>query len=360
MPWNIRFGFGMTAPIFVILSMTGRGGAEAQDGSNPDVASIRSELKQSWDSLQTIQFQFDEYGVDEKGQRTTPYGLRVNFAHAGGGRWAYSAKSTLGDVVKQFGADIRENGKRQWSVSPFPENPEVVSNILIRSQSDDERTYSLGMQTLLWLWIPGGKPPIAYLDAGGKFEVTKVDGKVHASIKATYNETPIGIDLDPDHDWLPSRVAVDDFLVYEATKFRRDNGRWFYERGIELRHHGKLSGPEAGEIVPGIEGDSRREFIVTALSVNRTLGASTFEDPRSEPGVLIQDQTTGKDVMVGGYSAYQGRQRRYGASSSTERVANPIEAPVDPPGDFWGLATMIAASAALLTAGFLMIRKARR
>ncbi len=359
MLWNTRFGIALTTPLMVMLATTGWYGAEANTGSDPDVESIRSALKQSWDSLQTIQFQFDEYGVDAKGQRTTPYGLRVNFAHSKGGCWAYAAKSILGDVVKQFGADIRENGKKQWSVSPFPAHPEVISNILLKSQSDDDRTYSLGMQTLLWLWIPGGKPPIAYLDAGGKLEVTKVDGKVHALIKSTYNELPIEIELDPDHDWLPSRVAVDDFLVYEATNFRRDNGRWFLERGIELRQHGRMSGPEAGEIVPGSEGETRREFVVTALSINRPLDATTFEAPKSEPGILIQDQTIGKDTLIGGYSAFQGRQKRYGAQPS-EQGTRPNEALVDPPGGYWGASIVIAAAAALLTAGFLMVRKSSR
>ena len=363
MPWNTRFGFGMAVPLIVILSMTGRGGVEAQDGPDPDAESIRSALKQSWDSLQTIQFQVDEYAIDARGRRTHPNCIRTDFAHAKGGRWASSANAMRGDIVEQFVADIRENGKKRSSTSTFQGHPKAVQSILVQSQSDDDRVYSSGMTSLLWLWIPGGKPPIAHLDAGGTLEIKRVDGKVRASIRSTHQGGPIVIELDADHDWLPSRVSVaGDALIYEASSFRRDNGRWFYEQGTDLRNHGPVTGPEAGEIVPGIPGETREGFLVKSLSINRPLNSATFEAPRAGPGVVIWDETTGQDSVTGGQAALHALQRKYGEAPATEPDANakPIKADVDPPGDSWSTPILIAAAAALLTAGALIVRNTRK
>ena len=354
MPWNFRSGM---AAVAVALSMVGR--TEAMPADEFDLATIRSELKQSWESLHDIQFQSDGFGTDKQGRRTTPYHIRTNFAHSRGGRWAYQSKAMLGDVVKQFVSDIRQNGKTQWSVATFPNHPEVTNMVFVRSQSDDDRTYSEGMTALLWLWIPGGKPPIAHLDAGGQLEATRVDGKLHALIRATHKDVPIVIELDPDHDWLPFRVTAEDFLLYEATQFRRDNGRWFYERGFEIRHHGPVSGYDAGEIVAQPEGDTRREFLVKTLTINRPLNSTLFNAPPTEPGVLIQDSTTGRDKVIGGHAAFAVRQRRYGTKPSSEPVAQPIGAAIDPPSGPWGASLLVASAAALLTAGFLMVRSSR-
>ncbi len=360
MPWNTRFGFKVIAPLTVVLLATGQNGSKAQDGPDPDVQSIRTALKQTWDSLQTIQFQVDAYVVDPQGRRTNPNCIRTNFAHAKGGRWASSANWMQGEVIGQFVADIRENGRKMWSTSAFRGHPEAVQSILVESQSDDDRVYSSLMTSLLWLWIPGGKPPIAHLDAGGTLEAKRVDGKVHASIRSTHKGGPILIELDADHDWLPSRVSAEDALIYEATSFRRDNGRWFYEQGSELRRHGPVTGPEAGEIVPGVPGEIREGFLVKSLSINRPLDSATFEAPKSDPGVIIMDQTTGQDVVVGGQAALKARQQKYGKPPATRPDAQPIEADVEPPGDAWSTPIMIAAAAALLTAGFLMVRNSRR
>ena len=361
MPWNTRFGFKAIAPLTVVLLAMGQNPANAQDGPDPDVQSIRVALKQTWDSLQTIRFQVDDYAVDAQGRRTNPNCIRTNFAHAKGGRWASSANWMQGEVVGQFVADIRKNGKKMWSTSAFQGHPEAVQSILVESQTDDDRAYSSVMTSLLWLWMPGGKPPIAHLDAGGTLVVKRVDGKVRASIRSTHKGGPIVIELDADHDWLPSRVSAEDALIYEATSFRRDNGRWFYDQGTELMRHGPVTGPEAGEIVPGIPGETRGGFLVKSLSINRSLDAGIFEAPKPDPGVVIEDQTTtGQDIVVGGQAAFDARQKKYGKPPTTQPDAQRIEADFAPPGDPWSTPIMIAAAAALLTAGFLMVRNTRR
>jgi len=282
----------------------------------PDAESIRNALKQSWESLQSIQFRADAYGIDTEGRRTTKYALRVDFAHAKGGRWAIAERSTQGEIVVQLASDIREDGKKQRVITAFPGGDEAISTLVIRPQTDNDRTYSAGMDEILWLWLPGGKPPIAHLDAGGKLEVTKVDGKVRAVIHSTHKETPIEIELDPEHDWLPSRVTVKDFLEYKATKFRLDNGRWFYDEGRQRKLHGPLSGAEAGEIVAEPEGTTYRGFVVKSLGINRPIDTATFAAPRLEAGVLVQDETTGTRIVIGGASALEARVQIYAPKPS--------------------------------------------
>jgi hypothetical protein len=358
MPSNALFVRALTMAGCVALTMVGRGIAAPEDV--PDVESIRQELKQSWESLQSIQFRADEYGIDAEGHRTTEYAIRVDFAHAKGGRWAYASRSTRGEDVKELAADFREDGKTQRTISAFPGHPEMINNIVVRSQADDDKTYSGGMQEILWLWLPGGKPPIAHLDAGGRLEVTKVDGKVHAVIHSTHKGSPIQIELDPDHDWLPRRVTFDEFQEFEAKTFRRDNGRWFYEEGRQRKHHGSLTGPEAGEIVATPKGDTRRGFVVTSLSINRPIDTATFAAPKGGVGVLIQDETTGKDDILGGTSAYRDRVLKYGPKPATKGSASPVTASIDPPGDPWGRSILVASAAAMVTAGFLVIRRSRK
>ncbi len=334
----------------VILASSCGSWALAAEPKPLDVAAIRLELRQSWESLRSLQVRFKDFSADREGQqKPNTLHMDVGFAHAAGGLWSYNVRQTGFDGVENLITDVRQDGRKRHALMAFPGHADVIHRVSIQPQESTNESYAGGMHAILWLWIPGGKPPHAHLDSGGTLEVVREDGQAgRAVLTSSHKGYPVRMELDAEHDWLPSRVVLGDFDEYRATGFRRDNGRWFYEKGVETMNRSVSSGP------------TQRGFVVTDLQINRMIPTTTFSLPKLGPGVAIMDATPDAKPVRGTAKDREALERRYASPRPpTGEPAERIIAGRDPSLFPWRQALAIGSAALVVVAGLLMYRRAQ-
>jgi hypothetical protein len=328
--------------VLSVLAIAGR------PSTPTDLDEVRRELDAGWQSLQTIEFECREYLLDEANRpRKGLSELDFHFAYQAGGRWAYATWQVDLEGNRRPLEDTRQDGRKQYQVFARKGHPDVIDFAQISTQTSTADTYDGGMQVALWLWIPGGKPPIAHLRSGGRLEIERtLDGRETVVLVSSHKGHPLRCELDPEHEWLPRRVLLGDFAEYVATDFRRDNGRWFPSEGFGITRLGPSRAQRDG-------------FRVTSLAINRGIFPSTFQMPRLAPGVIVQD-AAGKGEIVGGQAARETLEREYPSAPAAQAAPGDTGSVGGPPDARVAIWLLAAVGVGLLTmAVFLWYRQQR-
>jgi len=325
----------------------------------PDLDAIRRTLRVTWDSLATLSFRSDEFMLDAQGARDrTKSTVRYDWCFDEGNRFSLAARQIRIDGSEKIFELVRGDGRRRYSITPFPGFPDSISEVNISAQKDTRESYTGRMSAVLWLLLPGGRPPYAHLEGSGSLSVENVGGRERVLLKSTHNGLPLRCILEPDHDWVPCHVELgsgDNMHDFEATSFIRDNGRWF-----------PAEGSYTGDILVGLPGERpsrkiRRGFDVTALKINHPLDQRLFALPRLPDGAGVSDEVKRKNYYQG--NTLEARKRlelRYHvpARMGERKGLTPLEAGPAPGTGFWSV-TLAAISTALLLAGGIAHRYAR-
>jgi len=328
-----------------------------------DIDTIKRELRQSWESLQGLEIHFKDFVIDGQGRRITGAAdLDVNFAYKSRGHWAYNVRHKNLAGVENLIADVREDGKKKYLLFAFAGHPDDFDRVFIQPPTSTVDAYQGGMHPLLWLWIPGGKSPHIHLEMGGKLEVIRTPGQANlAVLTSSHKGGSLRIELDSEHEWLPNRVVLADIDEYRATKFRRDNGRWFYDGGFQTRKHlpNNISTTQHDLAVPiRSTGEERMEFEVTELRINREIPIVTFSLPKLGPGVAVADFTPGPKRARGTAKERQALERQF-APTLPDDPAPRIIASRDPVAFPWRITLLIGSATSLLAAGIMLYRRFR-
>lgn len=292
-------GLALWAVIILGQPLTVALGQFRSASAGPDLARVRKAITDSWAALRSIELSGREYPSDDSdAPRPGASSMEFRFSYQSGGKWAYAVWSVKPDGAKTLLADVREDGRKQYSLFDRTGYPGVLDRVQIQTQRSSTDRYDGGMQVVLWLWIPAGMPPATHLNAGGSLRAEQfADGTQHIVLHSTHRGLALRCELDPEHDWLPRRVQLGDDIEYVATEFRLHNGRWFYAKGHQIRKT-----PKGGPI--------RTAFELDSVTINENLPTERFAPPRLQPGVIVAD-VTARSRIEGGSRAREAFEQRY-------------------------------------------------
>lgn len=254
-------------------------------------------LKMTWESLDNIEIQGEEFVGDGNGnQDNRPNLATQNFdiIVGSGGRMAYKQTNVAPSGQQTVLANFRQDGRRTYTIKPFEDDPESIKVLEIEAQRSTHDHYLGPMVIAMNLWMPTGRPLHAFLENGGKLESLHTEnGQESFVITGGFGQDALRIELDREHGWLAKRITLAKSLEIVATRFERDNGMWFPVEGY-MTHIGAPNGVS-----------SQTGFRVTSLRINRPLDSSVFDVPSLPPGTLIKDETGGRSGPRGGEEAWK-------------------------------------------------------
>ncbi len=312
----------------IIVSVLAAVSCSAALGHDLTEAEVMERCRLAWESLETLQFTCSHFNVEGDRVAYDRGSTRSEFWQAPGGKRALVEWGVHPDR-EELMQNFRQDGRRRYTLICYPDHPEVVKDIGIEVQPDTADRYVGYMNFALWLLMPGGKPVHIHLAEGGRLAPYEGEGSgERVLVVSKFQGKPLRMVVDPERDWLPVEVAIEGGMRIVATRFEKDNGRWFPVDGGMVRPKTVIVSPN-GEIkkYTGNELDVR-QFEVSEFHINRPIPASRFELPRLEDGVRSLDVTKRKTRVEyqGGKSAYEERVRKYSDSTETseERLTDPI------------------------------------
>jgi hypothetical protein len=275
--------------VFLLVPFAGsRLQARSTEGPYPERAVLTERLKQLWDSMATFEFTCDEYTITTDGRPADGvYLLRTRFVKGLDGRSVIKQSSIAPDGRETIFHEVRNDGVRSHLIGRLKEH-DIISELVTSNMEGNELEYKGGMCYLLWILLPGGKPIYTRLDAGGTTEARTIEGRETLILSFTHKGLPVSCFLDPEHDWLPSRVEIggEPRQKFSVTRFSRVDGRWIPAEGT----------------YEGV-GPGRRGFKVTSFRINQRVAADTFQPPPLPDGAQAYDATTSKGYYKGGPEA---------------------------------------------------------
>jgi hypothetical protein len=304
-------------------------------------AKIHDVQKAYWESISTLELSGEEYSLDSNFRRLTGpktghlehrviYGSRGRFWFR---RISVDSEGKIGSV-HQF----RENGRVFLGITPFEDDVDSLSMIVIRNQTDKPNLYENEMCLAFWGWMPGGKPIHIWLEEGGVLTIEKSkDGREVPVISSTHRKIPIRIELDPDHDWLPRSVNLEKHSEFKTLRYERDQGHWFPGIVREII--------EPTSLPPGC--DIRIEYKMIEMHINRAVPKSIFEIPQNLDGVVVQDQRNWTGYCKGGIQARKRLEKAHGDDGTPKRSPDDrspdsqVIASTEPPRLRWEIAIAI-------------------
>ena len=175
------------------------------DSAQPDFDMIERMLRESWNSLATLAFRCEEFGLDEAGRRNYSQPTqRLDWLFGEGDRLSLTTSQVETGGSETHVSLTRQDGRRQYAIMPFDGYPGSISDVYISAQKDTRGFYSGRMCAVLWLIMPGGRPPHVHLEQNGSLAIVKAGGRDSVVLSSTHRGLPVRCTLDPDHDWMPA------------------------------------------------------------------------------------------------------------------------------------------------------------
>ncbi len=305
---------------------------------------LRATLKATWDSLEGIEFLAEEYDLDSAGKPIKEKGFtKVEYAFGPAGRrkFVLIASRPEGDEILDH---MRQDGRRIYASKFLPGQPGRLDQLVIRNQEDRHDEYTGPMTQPLWLFTPGGRPLYALLDESAEVrDGIDEQGRKVTIVEATHKGTKLHCELDPEHDYLPLLVRLEDFMEVHATEFGQDDGRWF---------------PVAGRTHYLIDRNPKETgFRVDGLKINQPLDPANFDPRPLPPGVSVSDHTTGKGSVVGGLEARRKLKPAESLPAPPPGAPAPIVASSEPDQFPWSYVILLAAASVLIGTGVVLYRR---
>jgi hypothetical protein len=319
------------------------------DAAWVDRESLGDELKTLWESIESLEFRYEDFATNDRGGPEPPpgYATREDCRYAPPERLAKQSWFREADGAWKMGNEFRLDGRRKVSLGFLKDRPEVLESVRVSNLGTfTEAVSSLG-GTGGFLWLPDGEPIHKWLDDRAKVSATGDGNQVEVTFPITQGRTLV-YTLDRARDWLPSRVRLgliaEGFVEYRVTEYQRDNGRWFFR---------------AGQIISSDQdgGRGRRAFEFSEVRINRGHAPESFTVPsRLEDGVVIFDQTKRRvGQVVGGFPAIERFNKKYGLVSKPS-IGTPVEAAQHEESFPWPTVIGVASVSALVAACLLSVR----
>jgi hypothetical protein len=307
----------------------------------PTRQELRDTLKQHWDSIETLEFQCEESNANEKGEPDRSRGFtRLYFAMGSGARRAAKTYAVYPDR-EVLAEDVREDGKKRYGIQWAPDQSGKIDQLFITNQEDTNERFTGPMSRLLYLLMPFGKALYAHLDDGAKIEAVGASpGPSRVAILFKDQDHPVRLELDEAHDWLPSRMVMENINDVTVTRFERIDGRWFPVEGHEY------------EVI------RKRHTVFKASNIhfNRPIPATTFSAASlKNDGMIVSDSTKKSARIVGGMEAREKLAAEHLPKPATPRV--PITASTEPTEFPWRAGIATISVLAILAAGVLTWRR---
>ncbi len=309
-------------------------------GADIDRADVLKRVKTTWDAVETLQATGEEFIRAEPDGPNT-HVREFSFKSASGGRRAMRLTARSRDGHRTSLIWFRQDGRRTYMLRPFEDDGVTLDMLQIRPQTDTAEELRTAMLSFLWIWMPRGTPLYRYVESGRNFATTReAEGHETFSFDADSDGIPIHFELDPAHDFLPSRLVVGDGqMERRTTRCQKAKGLWFPVEGEEVELNSNKVARRSG-------------FIVKDLRVNDPIPDAEFGRPKVEDGVITFDDADGKGSVKGGVTARMELESKHGIESTP--IGPPNEASQSPPASPWPAIVAAASAAALLTA--LVIR----
>ena len=314
-----------------------------------DRQAFREELKRLWTSVQSIEFECDEFALTDQGEPINKMNfVRNEFFHQKESMWAGNIRIFKNGQLDHSVNDVRSNGQSRFQLQAFRRFPAEISDLDIKNQVSTPDGYEDFMFSALWLYLPGGRPIYTYLDANARLESAPEYGPSCVRVEASYRDYPLRLILDGEREWLPRRVELavpGDPSFHETIQFSREHDRWFPA-------HGRYSGhTPSGTVI--------KSFRVSRFAINRPIAPQRFQPPPIPDGVRISNDVTGRVEFRGGRDAYLRRFTKYATPLNQGLVpAQPIVALESAPPSPW-MGYLIATSSSSLLIGVALWTRRR-
>jgi hypothetical protein len=273
--------------------------------SRGDVAQARSVLDGFWNSLETLSFRSIEYTKSrfpEKTRETT-----YDFHYGKDGRlFLRTTDVRAGAVASQ--SEIREDGTKRYEIRPFPQDPDTIDSVFIKSPKNSPDHYQDPMNLVLWILMPAGKSLASHLQSGASLN-SDSRGRIVLSGQSWF--LPFQCTLDPEHDYLPDHLTLGDALEIQVTKFQSVGGRWFPAAGTATHRIGSN----------GTVDRQAMRFTVTDVKINEPLPESLFRLPPLASGVRVVDETKRSTYFTGSYRSRKELLAKYPPQTSPHAMA---------------------------------------
>ncbi len=283
--WMSIITFSLMFVFISILTIT----SYAQAIHQKDKNEIKDQLKQIWDSLDTLEFREEAFQCNENLQPDLSQGYgRHEYAFGSAGRRASLSMAIYPESkTEKVISDIRRDGEKRYIINKFKDDNETINSVHIMDEPEkhnDSPTLHVHVMSFL---TPFGKPLYFYVDEPAKLGVRRdEEGRDLVVLSSRFREMPVRWELDPSHDWFPVHYSLGDVLEGHVTRFGMDNGRWFPTEGFMITKN-----PD--------QPVDRVKFVISNLKINRPIPDSRFSPPKLSPGVIVRNATTGTARIEG-------------------------------------------------------------
>jgi len=259
---------------------------------------IRTALRQSWDALGSIELTCEEYYADAAGEPDKSKWKRIyDLTLANEGQAGQAVlKSVL--RIREVGPDgetsvfneVRRDGKNTYTIVPEGGKPDTQGFIHIKQQNNALDEYDGMTFSVLWLLMPAKRPLYKLLDEGNEVAEAGLGNRTQGvTIRSSWNNVKIKVQLDPMHGWLPARIELGgsrNLSHYTVGEFKKANGSWY---------------PASGRFMVATEDRQLKEkaFKVTAIKFNSPTVPGRFSMPAVKDGVPVQDEVAGRSYVKG-------------------------------------------------------------
>jgi hypothetical protein len=187
----------------------------------------------------------------------------------------FSLRNEVESPIEEF----REDGKKNYAMLYFSGRPGEISHLNITPQRNFHDLYMGTQFSVTWLVMPCGNPLFRHFQNGSSIKTTRVVGQNHYSVKVTRDGVAATCILDPEHDWLPQQVRIEDSrgIQWNARKYARVADHWFPVEGtfVGLAQGGKTE---------------ERKFSLRFLRINESIPQSRFARPNVPDGVIVRQE----------------------------------------------------------------------
>jgi hypothetical protein len=285
-----------------------------------DRARLIAELRNLWDSQDSLQFECETHKLLANGQPDPSSGsarYECAFSQTSKSMRTYSRKNATAKWVLE--SDVKQDGQKRYNIDHLKNAANTINAVAISNQGGTKAEDSFPLNVVLWLVTPDNKPMYQLLGSSNNVSFVKSDkGIIEAKFSCPLSRNrQLKCELDSSHDWLPGQVqllAGATEVSWDRIRFERDNGRWYPKEGIQtIKREGK---------------EVRWEFRVGRMDINRETPQSTFKPPKQlASGVAVLDQTSKvKMTYVGGIEARKKFESVHGLTPSPSKTGNPIVA----------------------------------
>ena len=274
---------------------------------------------------------------------------RFDFKMSAGGKRFMKLYSVDPDGKQTSLIWFRQDGRKTYLMRTFVDDAASIDNISIRNQTDTPEELKTAMISVLWMWTPRGVPLYVYLDEKSTLEFARYeDGQDVVVVRNEAKGIPLRFVLDPSHDYLPLEIGIADSVVKKTTRFRREQGIWLPAEGTETQFSDGRPKYYEG-------------FVVEDVHVNRPIPDSTFGMPALNEGVVVLDDTTGKNVLKGGTEARVKLEAKHAKRQPSAGPTTPTNVAPRDPGTGYGIILLATVSfTVLVVALYLRFSQSRK